>query len=125
VFIIFKEVMADARPFRVVIGGGGISGLTLANALEKADIDYILLEARDTIAPQVGASIGLFPNGGRIMDQLGCFQRLESKTVPLDIYYNRYANGEVVYAGDGMQLTARRYTLRWLFCVAWSLTQGA
>ncbi|KAH7082317.1 FAD binding domain protein [Paraphoma chrysanthemicola] len=101
--------MADARPFRVVIGGGGISGLTLANALEKADVDYILLEARDTIAPQVGASIGLFPNGGRIMDQLGCFQRLESKTVPLDIYYNRYANGEVVYAGDGTQLTARRF----------------
>tara|TARA_R110002003_G_scaffold103_9_gene8180 strand:- start:13674 stop:13991 length:318 start_codon:yes stop_codon:yes gene_type:complete len=103
--------MTDSRPFRVLIGGGGISGLTLANALEKANIDFILLEARDTIAPQVGASIGVFPNGGRIMDQLGCFERLESKTVPLKHYYNRYANGDVIYAGDGITLTEKRYVL--------------
>jgi 2-polyprenyl-6-methoxyphenol hydroxylase-like FAD-dependent oxidoreductase len=62
--------MEDARPFRVIIGGGGIAGLTLANALEKANIDYILLEGRDTVAPQVGASIGIHPNGTRILDQL-------------------------------------------------------
>lgn len=62
--------MEDTRPFRVIIGGGGIAGLTLANALEKAKVDYLLLEGRDTISPQVGASIGIHPNGSRIFDQL-------------------------------------------------------
>ncbi|KAK5999341.1 hypothetical protein QM012_005559 [Aureobasidium pullulans] len=50
---------------KVIIAGGGIAGLTLANALEQANIDYVLLERRDEIAPQVGASIGMLANGCR------------------------------------------------------------
>jgi 2-polyprenyl-6-methoxyphenol hydroxylase-like FAD-dependent oxidoreductase len=103
--------MANTRPFRVVIGGGGIAGLTLANALEKAGIDYLLLESRNSISPQVGASIGFLPNGGRIMDQLGCFDQLESTTVPLKEFYNRYANGKIISVTDVMELSARRYVL--------------
>lgn len=61
-------------PFKIIIVGGGIAGLTLANMLEKFEIDYILLEARDNIAPAVGASIGLFPNGLLILDQIGCYE---------------------------------------------------
>jgi 2-polyprenyl-6-methoxyphenol hydroxylase-like FAD-dependent oxidoreductase len=101
--------MADTRPFRVLICGGGISGLTLANSLEKAGIDYILLEARDNISPQVGASIGIFPNGGRILDQLGCFTSIEKETTPLGLVYNRYSNGDVIYVADGPILTRKRY----------------
>ncbi|RYP51522.1 hypothetical protein DL768_003164 [Monosporascus sp. mg162] len=44
--------------------------------LEQHGIDYILLEAYPTIAPQAGASIGLAPNGLRILDQLGCYERV-------------------------------------------------
>ncbi|KAH7011163.1 FAD binding domain protein [Ilyonectria destructans] len=60
--------------FKVVIAGAGVAGLTLANMLEKLDIDYIVLEAYRQIAPQVGASIGLFPNGLRILDQIDCYE---------------------------------------------------
>ncbi|KAK6088712.1 FAD binding domain-containing protein [Seiridium cupressi] len=67
--------MADSS-FRVVIAGGGVAGLTLANMLEKFDIDYILLESRGDISSAVGASIGLFPNGLRILDQIGCYERI-------------------------------------------------
>lgn len=101
--------MAEPRPFRVIIGGGGISGLTLANALEKANVDYVLLEGRDTISPQVGASIGLFPNGGRILDQLGCFGKLEQETIPLDKMHNRYENGQLIYTSDSVPLMQKRY----------------
>jgi ribulose 1,5-bisphosphate synthetase/thiazole synthase len=52
-------------PFRVIISGGSVSGLTLALVLEKAGIDYLLLERRE-IAPQVGAGIGMHAHGGRI-----------------------------------------------------------
>ncbi|KAL2874679.1 hypothetical protein SGCOL_010150 [Colletotrichum sp. CLE4] len=62
---------------KIAIVGGSIAGLTLANMLEKFDgLDYTLLEAYPSIAPQVGASIGLLPNGLRILEQLGCYQRI-------------------------------------------------
>lgn len=60
--------------FKVIIVGGSVAGLSMANMLEQFDIDYVLLEAYPHIAPQVGASIGILPNGFRILDQLGCFQ---------------------------------------------------
>jgi 2-polyprenyl-6-methoxyphenol hydroxylase-like FAD-dependent oxidoreductase len=65
--------MSAKISFKVIFAGGGIAGLTLANSLSQANIDNILLEARDEIAPQVGASIGIFPQGGRILDQLGMY----------------------------------------------------
>ncbi|OHW98159.1 FAD binding domain-containing protein [Colletotrichum incanum] len=63
--------------FKVIIVGGSVAGLSLANMLEKLDIDYTLLEAYPDIAPQVGASIGLLPNGFRILDQFGCFEPIQ------------------------------------------------
>ncbi|GKT41102.1 FAD-dependent monooxygenase andE [Colletotrichum spaethianum] len=60
--------------FKVIIVGGSVAGLSLANMLERLNIDYTLLEAYPEIAPQVGASIGLLPNGFRILDQIGCFE---------------------------------------------------
>ena len=53
-----------------------MSGLSLASMLEKFDINYILLEGHATIAPQLGASLGLLPSGLRILDQLGCYDTI-------------------------------------------------
>lgn len=100
--------MAPSGDFRVIIGGGGIAGLTLANALEQAGVDYILLEARDKIDPQVGASIGIFATGGRIFDQLGCFERIAEETSPLRISHSRYKNGETFVTADGAVLIENR-----------------
>jgi hypothetical protein len=33
---------------------------------QKANVDYVLLERRSEVAPQVGASIGVFPNAARV-----------------------------------------------------------
>ncbi|KAJ5952082.1 uncharacterized protein N7479_010495 [Penicillium vulpinum] len=73
------------RPLKVIIVGGGIAGLTLASALEKAPvpIEYVILEAGDTIAPQVGAGIALAPGGCRILDQLGVYDDLEQLVYPV------------------------------------------
>lgn len=57
---------------KVIIAGGSVAGLTLANILERIGVDYLLLEKYGKIAPDLGASIGIFPNGFRILDQLGC-----------------------------------------------------
>jgi len=67
---------ASDKPLKVLIGGGGVAGLALANMLERFEIDYLLLEAHSEIAPGVGASIGMFPNGLRILDQIDCYEPL-------------------------------------------------
>lgn len=64
--------------FTVIIVGGSVSGLSLASMLEKFNINYILLEAHPTIAPQLGASLGLLPSGLRILDQLGCYDKIRN-----------------------------------------------
>ncbi|TLD08105.1 hypothetical protein PspLS_12128 [Pyricularia sp. CBS 133598] len=72
------NMATEKQPFRVVIVGGGIGGLALANMLQEFDMEYVVLEAYTEIAPAVGASIGLFPNGLRILDQIGCYEPLRS-----------------------------------------------
>lgn len=62
------------KPFKVLITGGGIAGLVLAHMLEKFNIDYLLLESHDEIDPTIGASIGILPNGARILDQLDLYE---------------------------------------------------
>ncbi|KFA66502.1 hypothetical protein S40285_00759 [Stachybotrys chlorohalonatus IBT 40285] len=71
--------MAEKNGFKVVIAGAGIAGLTLANMLEKMGLDYVVLEKHSAVAPAVGASIGLFPNGLRVLDQLGLYKAIEDQ----------------------------------------------
>ncbi|KAH6869793.1 hypothetical protein B0T10DRAFT_593155, partial [Thelonectria olida] len=106
--------------FRVVIAGGGVAGLTLANALEQAGIDYVLLERRDTIAPQVGASIGILPNGCRILDQLGLLDELFKMTHPILWMADRDDQGRLVcprsdLTGYDVSWGDRQILLRTLF----------
>lgn len=66
-------MMAGDGDFRVVIAGASIAGLSLALALERAGVDFVVLEAHPEVAPQVGASIAVLPSGARVLDQLGCY----------------------------------------------------
>lgn len=61
----------------VGIVGGGVAGLALARMLELAGISYCLWEAYREFAPAAGASLGLNPNGLRILDQLGLIDQIE------------------------------------------------
>lgn len=84
--------MAESQ-FRVIIIGGSIGGLTLAHCLHHAGIDHVVLEKSRDPAPQVGASIGILPNGARVLDQLHLFDAVEDITEPLDTATIRYADG--------------------------------
>ncbi|KAF3061487.1 hypothetical protein GL218_03674 [Daldinia childiae] len=74
--------MADPESFKVIIAGGGIAGLTLAHALEKAGVDFLLLEKRE-IAPQTGASIIIQCHTARILEQLGIWKEICAATFSL------------------------------------------
>ncbi|KAK8011861.1 hypothetical protein PG989_000121 [Apiospora arundinis] len=77
---------------QVIIVGGGITGLTLAVAFERLGVDYVLLEAYGSVTPNVGASIGLFAHGLRILDQLGIFDDFKPYSFPGSVTQLR--NGE-------------------------------
>ncbi|GES66775.1 bikaverin cluster-monooxygenase [Aspergillus terreus] len=83
-------VTAPHYPIAVV--GGGIAGLTLALALERQGVNYILFDAHESLSPDEGASIGLLPNGLRILDQLGLLGEIEKHTLPLQRW--RHMDGE-------------------------------
>jgi 2-polyprenyl-6-methoxyphenol hydroxylase-like FAD-dependent oxidoreductase len=81
---------------RIIIAGGGVAGLTLANALERAGVDFVLLERRPDLAPQAGAAIGILPNGSRILDQLGIWNKLYRQVQPAFWWSDRDNNGHLL-----------------------------
>lgn len=103
------ELKKNSTKFRVIIAGGGVSGLTLANALQHAGIDYILLEARTAIAPQVGAAIAILPNGARILEQLGCYGDILNLVEPLLLDGDHDEHGNYIHPrSDGPRLLGKR-----------------
>lgn len=94
---------------RVIIVGGSIAGLTLAQSLHAANIDFVVLEAGREIAPQVGASIAIFPNGARILDQLGMLEDLSAVTDSLVSTTNWLEGGKQLWKTDGLELMEARY----------------
>lgn len=94
---------------RVIIVGGSVSGLTLAHALYHSNIDFVVLEAHDEIAPQVGASIVVFPNGARILDQLGLFDVISTLIEPLQKALTWTGEGKCMLNSNAPVLIAKRF----------------
>lgn len=103
--------MTQPRPFKVLIAGGSVAGLTIANMLQANDIDFEILEAYPSIAPQVGASIGMLPHGNRILDQLGLYDKIRALAPPVDSFTFRDKNGMPV---AGLSDTGRSFVQRFV-----------
>ena len=78
---------------RVAIIGGGIGGLTTAIALRDAGIDAVVYEQAQQLG-EVGAGIGVAPNGLRMYERLGLREKIEDVAA-------RYGDGSVYYRADG------------------------
>lgn len=92
----------------MIIVGGSVAGLTLAHCLHHRNIDFVVLEARNEIAPQVGASIGVLPNGARILDQLGIFDDIFETVEPLENGLTWTGDGKLVVNSNAPLLTGVR-----------------
>jgi 2-polyprenyl-6-methoxyphenol hydroxylase-like FAD-dependent oxidoreductase len=100
-------MVVDRKTFRVIIVGGGIAGLTLANSLQRANIDYLLLEACDEIAPPAGASIAVGAHGARILDQIGTLDEVLDVSTPSD-FFESYKDGKLFDRNDFLKLNHAR-----------------
>lgn len=86
-------------PFRVIIAGGSVAGLTLANVLDKAGIDWVLLEKRDVV-PNVGQTILVMPCTTLIFEQLGIHKLLEEVGIPIKTREHFDTNLELFCSSD-------------------------
>ncbi|OJD32110.1 fad binding domain-containing protein [Diplodia corticola] len=84
--------MASEKPLKVLIVGASTSGLTLAHCLDRVNIDYEIFDGHP-VAPPVGASICLLPNGVAVLDQLGLYKSLAAIT--------RKLKNVAIYASGG------------------------
>jgi len=89
--------MSPTPRLKAIIVGGSVAGLTLAHIFDSTGIiDYILLEGRDNVAPPLGATIIIMPNGARILDQLGIYNSMIESKVVVDETFVRKSNGELI-----------------------------
>jgi len=84
------------RPFRVIVVGAGIGGLVLSNSLQRAGIQHIVIEKHRNVVYPSGASIGVWPNGSRLLSQLGVLDFVKNACSEMNVSYNRTPNGKAI-----------------------------
>ncbi|KAF7938022.1 hypothetical protein BELL_0011g00290 [Botrytis elliptica] len=87
------------RPFKVLIAGGSVAGLSLANALERAGIDFELFEKRE-VAPQLGQSILLLPCTILVHEQLGIDKPTHEAGIPIGVREHWDHEGNLFCSSD-------------------------
>jgi FAD dependent monooxygenase len=85
----------STKPFRVIIVGAGIVGLTLSHALQLAKIDHVVLEKYEEVKSVKGAALIIWPNVERVFDQFGFLPRILSTITPVSAEYRRWPDGSV------------------------------
>lgn len=79
--------------FKIIVVGGGPVGLIAAHILSKAGISYVVLESRASTVIDVGASLVIWPQGLRILAQLGVLEQLRHAGAELNRVTNVTAEG--------------------------------
>lgn len=98
--------MAQARstkPFRVVIVGAGMVGLTFSHALQLANIDHIVLEKHSKIVSVHGAALTIFPGVARIFDQFGFLKKIQDTVTPIQYECERWPDGTLSTTGSSVR----------------------
>ncbi|KAJ5294076.1 salicylate hydroxylase [Penicillium antarcticum] len=97
------------HPFKVIVVGAGIAGLTVALGLKKAGHEVLILERVHEIA-EVGAGIQVAPNAARILGRLGLLsQVMERANVREQNSLRRYANNEELGTAPLMPQVGQKY----------------
>jgi 2-polyprenyl-6-methoxyphenol hydroxylase-like FAD-dependent oxidoreductase len=89
-------MVSPSRPFRAIIVGAGPAGLATAHCLCAANIDFVVLERCESIPEESGASIGIWPQGVRLLHQLKLLKAAEQISDPLKFSYHMYPDGREI-----------------------------
>ncbi|KAI5859278.1 FAD binding domain-containing protein [Durotheca rogersii] len=92
----------------ICIVGGGVVGLVGGIFLRQYGFRVTILE-RDTTLKTIGAGIQLHPNAVRVLQDLGIYEKIRSKSVvPPSIILKEYTTGEILHNQDLLE-PARKY----------------
>lgn len=69
---------------KVIIAGAGLAGLTMAILLEKAGIEYQVLERSAEVQQTLGGAIILSFNVMPLMEQFGVLDQIEAISFPIE-----------------------------------------
>lgn len=83
---------SDAKPYHVLIIGGGIAGPVLGLALQKVGVSCALYEAYPYV-DTVGGGFNIAPNGMHVLNQLGLAEELVQRCAHADMAYFRDETG--------------------------------
>ncbi|KAI1282836.1 hypothetical protein F5Y07DRAFT_351060 [Xylaria sp. FL0933] len=87
--------MAPSK-FRAIIIGGGPVGLTIANGLDRAGLDFLIIERHSSIVSESGAGIMTWPHTTRIFDQLGLSGACEGRYIPVHSKATTHLDGTLM-----------------------------
>lgn len=90
---------------KVLIVGAGIGGLTLSALLRKRGIDTVVIE-REKEWKHIGYVLGLFPNGMRVLREVGIADELLSEGKRIPAHYVVDEDAHVISKADFTSLTA-------------------
>ena len=92
----------DCTKFRVIIVGSGPVGLYLDHAMERASINYVVLEQHSTVLNLSGQLLFTWPHTVRLLDQLGLYEDAKEFAIPL--HYKKR-----IYGHDGHVTSTNRF----------------
>ncbi|KAI1425115.1 hypothetical protein F5Y12DRAFT_748914 [Xylaria sp. FL1777] len=90
--------MAPSK-FRVIIIGGGPIGLTIANGLDRAGLDFLVIERHPDLLSESGAGIMVWPHTARVFDQLGLLGACEGRYMPVHNQATMRLDGSLMRTG--------------------------
>lgn len=100
---------AKIPPFKVLIAGGSIAGLTLANALARANVDFLVFESHSRIDASIGGALTIVSNGQRILDQMGIYDEIHPYLEPTGDVYTYLKDGRLLGKMDTPKVMRERY----------------
>ncbi|KAH8156932.1 hypothetical protein CIB48_g11318 [Xylaria polymorpha] len=95
--------------FRAIIVGGGPVGLAIANGLERANLDFLIIERHPTIISESGAGIMLWPHNVRVFDQLGLLGACEGRYIALHDKTSTHLDGRMIRTGPIFKYLSEKY----------------
>ena len=113
------------HPFRVIVVGASVAGLTASHCLHNAGIEHVVLERRSEIAPPEGASIAIYPHGARILHQLGCLEAVKKLCTPCDRWFSRRPDGKAIMNNGFFHHVKEKYGIPYYFYECFCLLFGS